>query len=65
MLVTFETLQVDPTTAPVASGGFGDVFRGVYDGRIAAVKRVRVSLSSNNPTFIGVRTASYVMMGQS
>lgn len=65
MVVTFETLRVDPTAAPMATGGFGDVFQGVYDGRTAAVKRMRVALSNNNPTFIGVCTPSYTVMSRS
>jgi hypothetical protein len=45
MIIADASLQIKPVH-PVAHGGFGDVFRGKCDGRPAAVKVMRLWVSS-------------------
>lgn len=55
MIITDASLQI-LSTRPVAGGGFGDVFRGEFDGRPAAVKVMRLWISSDLGEFLRVCT---------
>jgi hypothetical protein len=50
MVVTYASLQVPPTL-PEAGGGSGDVYRGEYNGRPAAVKVMRIYGSNDRESF--------------
>ena len=52
MIVAFSSLRTNRT--PEACGGFGDVYRGEYRGRPAAVKRLRFYTSENREAFLQV-----------
>jgi hypothetical protein len=63
MVVTYASLQVPPTL-PEAGGGFGDVYRGEYNGRPAAVKVMRVYTSNNREAFLSVCTPLPAVRGE-
>ncbi|KDQ49923.1 hypothetical protein JAAARDRAFT_200433 [Jaapia argillacea MUCL 33604] len=44
-----EGLDTPPGRDPVKSGGFADIFKGVYLGREAAFKRMRIFITGANP----------------
>jgi predicted unusual protein kinase regulating ubiquinone biosynthesis (AarF/ABC1/UbiB family) len=41
-------VKIDAAATPVAGGSFADVYRGAYQGRDVAIKRIRVFLSNDD-----------------
>lgn len=54
MVVAFSSLHIDRTRLPEAGGGFADVYRGEYNGRLVAVKRLRLYASDDFDIFLSV-----------
>lgn len=54
MIIPFESIQANFTN-PVAHGGFGDVYQGEHKGCPAAVKLMRLYVSSDRDKFLSVR----------
>lgn len=61
MIITNASLETIKSTLPVAGGGFGDVYKGEFNGRPAAFKVMRFWASSDLNDFLSVCAAFHVV----